>query len=416
MDQNTELLKLINKTEAIRVTLFDGENIGTVPKILLNSFEYFEALFRGTFSDSKTNSIKLPSTYCREMGEFFITVVADVFIPGKKDYSEKQKIWFCVFADEFLLNDKLFDSIYTHFFLEENKNDDDDETIGSRYKMLNEIVLLLVTNKNVSSKVTKLIEDTTSNVRSSFNFRYVFSETLTYSIGRNFVCKILRDMQLKNEISSTKIFKDIISTVLEINHDLTLNRDGIKISLKGMYDLLSTINWINVDQNEYNDLIKLLQELLYPEFKPTKKMISSIKHRKSLVASYNKNQNPKRDTFKYEPSKFPNMEWYSINVKIVNGCGSFFSYTTTEIPFFLEFVLINKRGLYLYPKKEDDKTKNLVISFTMTIETSVYDGDGDDRFIGKKSWRFCKPMNIPIDAKTRVEKISIIIHKLYFLS
>lgn len=400
---------LMNKTEKITVCLKSGKEIGQVPLICLNGYKYFDVLFYGNFA--KVNKITLLDDYTEEMGLFFIEVIVNIYF-NNIAFTNKELVWFCALADDYEMDDELF----AFYFNKLN-------TWGNECKLdlaiFNELVKI-ANGKFVSPKLNQLMEKTKANITTDFEIRDIKSETLTYSIGRNFICKLLSTYNFQE--SETEIFKLVIEKVIEVNNN------PIGLSLKGLYDLLVCIKWFNVRKTVVMDYIPKLQ-IIYPTFEITKNMQYGLDLRKTLVDSYNKTENIK-DTFKFIEEKHANLNVrkYGNNIQTFKDFTHVTVYTTSTTPMVTSFSIktktpkvtrrsftSNAMGTTPYIKISPLTTNNKMLSAQLTI--SYNDKDGQLAQINK-SWLFSKDLMVQIPDVSNIDdtNFKITFNKLYFIN
>lgn len=400
---NQVLLNIMEQLEnKVNVYLITGEEIGSIPKAYLYGFDYFKLLLHGSFIEAKTNlnKITLLDSYTKERGQFFIYVLSNIYY-GQLELNSIQTIWFCALADDYEMDNKLFSYYFnelTDYYIDIN--------------MFNEIIKIS-NGTCMQPKLKQLFEMTKNRIALKFDIKEIKAESLTYSIGRNFICTLLQTYNFTE--NETQIFANIIEKVIEIN------KQDHPLSLKGFYDLLACIKWKNVEKPVVMNYLPQIKEM-YSELKMTNDMKDGLNARKNIIKAYNKSHSKTKEIFKYNPKKHGNFDARCNYAYVQEWNSQIMSvYTTTAIP---KVVRISIKKKEPSKKKrsyssdeflcvEECNSTDKILCMQLTFDFSYY---GSEKQI-TKSWRFDKKLMILLSDKVEplgtLKKVTF--HKVYYV-
>lgn len=395
MECNMILQLIRDNSKLIKIFACPDEKkvyVGDVPAIYINKLSYWSGkqnyessnLYKSSnlCDSSNLDEIILLPTYTKELGEFFVYVINNMYC--NLELSAKQLIWFCKIHDEYGLPSEIF-KVFSEI----------DFTQVKAFEIL--IELTRITYEGIlfpSKNIEKIEKDAKKWLSENFDDVMITYDALALAKVRTFMCHLLKTFNF-GCVTEADILKSLVKVICECDKQTT-----IPLSEKCINDLMACIQWHNVPIDVVNEVILLLSAC--PNFKLNNTITNGIKKREILSEKYNKKEKKK---FKYEKG-FYLRDCYS-NIKHVHaGCNSINLYATTIEP--TEVVLT----IGVFPNKRDDDTKTIIIykqDGGLYINVTVEYEHAGKLLTGNTKWVFKGNnklfINIPVEVDNKTIKI-----------
>lgn len=392
---NSILLGLIHMNyPVVQIKTSTGDILAEFPEPYLMIFDYYVTMKLGKFkeamtADTKIMTLTLLPDYTLEQCKFFVEIIPKLFT-GELNLGGQQLVWLIKFFDDLLVVPDMvqacFDKIKIYHV--------------DKLKLLN-YVIIQVAGKSPGPHMTKLLNLVIDDIQlDSLASDIVGPALFTFAFGRNILTQLIKSPKYSCH-NETQLFITLIHRIKDINE----KEKDHKMSIKALYDIMACIRWFFVNELEITDTLKIIQ-LMYPEFKVTKKMQAGFNRRAKLVAGYSES----KGTFLFDPKLLYDLdarESYAYSQSTRHSRRLTF-YSTTKYPFPIQLTIEFKT------KKKTGQSFMVITSNVPKLLIYLDVTTKHGQLIVSQKWNFSagKPLYIPV---TDVNQEYILTLKMAFI-